>query len=603
MQAPSFSQLVDVVKLQELMDRFYAATGIPVGIIGIDGVIHVATGWQDICTKFHRAQPATLSRCQQSDAYIREHLHLRDHVEYQCKNGLRDIAVPLVIADHHLATLFLGQFFCEGETPDREFFRDQAREFGFDEEKYLAALDSVPFFSKEKVHRIIDYYTFFVQFLMQTGFATLKQMETEKALRESKEQMQIVFRASPDNILVTRLSDHRIFDVNEKFVESFGHSRDELLGNTTQALKLWVNQDEQDRFSRLMRECGLCHEIEATFRTAAGAHIPLLISSQSITVEGDPLAISICRDITERKRQECKLREAQSDLLATSRKAGMAEIASSVLHNVGNVLNSVNVSATLIVSRVRSSKMPGLLKAVQVMTSHASDLGEFLTVDERGKLLPGYLARLAEVLVAEQQEIVDELKLLAKSVDHIKEIVATQQVFAGASSIVEPVHIQELVKEALRMHAESLTRQQVTVVEEIAEMPAVPLDKTRVLQILVNLISNAEQAVSGATGTARCITLCAHLPNEECLRISVADDGEGIPAENLARIFNHGFTTRKDGHGFGLHSCALAAKDMGGALTVQSDGPGKGATFTLELPIKTSEGTSGQSESAGKSRT
>lgn len=291
--------------------------------------------------------------------------------------------------------------------------------------------------------------------------------------------------------------------------------------------------------------------------------------------------------VAERTRE---LRAAQDELVATARQAGMAEIATNVLHNVGNVLNSVNVSAGLVSSQVRASKAAGLGRAVRMMNDHAADLGDFLTRDEKGRMLPEYLAKLAEALAAEQQGMVDELAQLTRSIDHIKDIVATQQSYAGSSRMVEPIQIRELVEDALRMNAAALTRHEVTVVREFAEVPKLPLDRHRVLQILVNLISNAKHAMDGMAGCSHRLTLGVDLAGDgegggRRLRITVADAGEGIPAENLTRIFNHGFTTRQNGHGFGLHSCALAAREMGGTLTAHSDGPGRGAEFTLVLPI------------------
>lgn len=261
-----------------------------------------------------------------------------------------------------------------------------------------------------------------------------------------------------------------------------------------------------------------------------------------------------------------------------------------MLHNVGNVLNSVNISAGLVSGRMRDSKARGLTKAVQLINDHAADLGDYLTRDEKGKLLPGYLNKLAAALAAEQQGVVEELELLGRSVDHIKDIVATQQSFAGVASVVEAVQIQDLLEDALRMNAGALARHQVTVVKQFADVPLLLLDKHLMLQILVNLIGNAKQAMGDSIDGPHQITLrvdIADLADERRLRIGVEDDGEGIAPENLPRLFAHGFTTRKNGHGFGLHSCVLAAKEMGGTLIAHSEGPGKGAVFTLELPIKT----------------
>ena len=172
--------------------------------------------------------------------------------------------------------------------------------------------------------------------------------------------------------------------------------------------------------------------------------------------------------VEERTRE---LHEAQSKLVSTARQAGMAEIATNVLHNVGNVLNSVNVSADVVRSKVRDSKSQGLGKAVQMITGHGADLGTFLTSDEKGKLLPAYLGKVAGALEVEQREIMEELRHLTKSIDHIKEIVATQQSYAGPSSILESVRVHDLVEDALRMNSGSLTRHQVSVVNEVANLP------------------------------------------------------------------------------------------------------------------------------------
>jgi signal transduction histidine kinase len=188
--------------------------------------------------------------------------------------------------------------------------------------------------------------------------------------------------------------------------------------------------------------------------------------------------------------------------------------------------------------------------------------------------------------------MIAELAQLTRRIDHIKEIVATQQSYAGNSSVLEPGSLRELVEDVVRICDVSLSRHHIKLVKEFSDAPQMPLDKHRVLQILVNLINNAKQALDAGTNRPPQIILRLKIVDDRCVRVEVEDNGEGISQDNLARVFEHGFTTRVDGHGFGLHSCILAAHEMGGDLTAQSAGPGKGALFILELPLAVAPGQS-----------
>jgi len=292
----------------------------------------------------------------------------------------------------------------------------------------------------------------------------------------------------------------------------------------------------------------------------------------------------ISKDITALKEAETRLNEVHGQLVDASRQAGMAEVATSVLHNVGNVLNSVNVSTSLIADKIRKSRISSLPKITALLDAHKDRLGDFFSNDPKGKQLPEYLANLATHLALEQEEILHEADILAENVRHIKEIIAMQQNYAKTFGVVEMLPIADLVEDALRLNNDSISRHHIEVVREFADIPPVPAEKHKVLQILVNLIRNAKHACDDGGGDHKQITL--RIANGDGrVKISVIDNGVGIPPENLTRIFNHGFTTRKDGHGFGLHSGALAAKEMGGSLTAFSEGPSRGATFTLELPL------------------
>ncbi|HEY3754676.1 MAG TPA: ATP-binding protein [Opitutaceae bacterium] len=293
----------------------------------------------------------------------------------------------------------------------------------------------------------------------------------------------------------------------------------------------------------------------------------------------------ISEDITHARDMEESLEKTQRELIDASRFAGMAEVATGVLHNVGNVLNSLNVSASVIGTTLRQSKIDNLVKVVALLQEHSGDLRAFVTGDAKGKLIPGYLQALAGHLMEERTELLRELDSLQKNIDHIKEIVSMQQAYATMAGVTEPLSPASLVEDALRMNSAALVRHDVSVVREFGPAPLVAVERGKVLQILINLIRNAKYAIDDGANAERRMTLRILRQDEATVRISVRDTGVGIPPENLTRIFSHGFTTRRGGHGFGLHSSALAAREMGGALNGGSDGPGKGAIFHLDLPV------------------
>ncbi len=294
----------------------------------------------------------------------------------------------------------------------------------------------------------------------------------------------------------------------------------------------------------------------------------------------------ISKDITALKEAEGKLEQVHRQLVDASRQAGMAEVATSVLHNVGNVLNSVNVSSSVIADKIRKSRASSLTKVVALIKEHESNLGDFFANDAKGKQLPAYLASLATHLEKEQNEIMEEVKSLAGNIMHIKDIVTTQQNYAKTVGVVENLPVAGLVEDALQLNKGALTRHNIKIVRDFADVPPVITEKHKVLQILVNLIRNAKYACDDLGTGDKQITLRVS-NGDGRVKISVIDNGIGIAPENLTRIFNHGFTTRKEGHGFGLHNGAIVAKELGGALSASSEGTGRGATFTLELPVNT----------------
>jgi signal transduction histidine kinase len=280
-----------------------------------------------------------------------------------------------------------------------------------------------------------------------------------------------------------------------------------------------------------------------------------------------------------------RLTSAQRQLVEVSRKAGMSEIATSVLHNVGNVLNSVNVSASLIEERVVQLKTRNLGKVAELVHQHRDNLPRFFAEDPRAANLPGYLELVSRALDLDQQHLLGELASMRRNVDHIMAIIMMQQDFARTpNGVAERLSLAELVEDALRFDRPAYERHEVAVDRQLDALPPVVVDRHKVLQILTNLLTNARHAVAGRPHGRRRVAIRAGIDGGEIV-IDIEDTGCGIPPENLGRVFNLGFTTRTDGHGFGLHSSACAATELGGSLTCHSDGRDRGARFQLRLPL------------------
>ena len=418
--------------------------------------------------------------------------------------------------------------------------------------------------------------------------------QVEQALRESEESHRLLFENCYDAIVVVKVMDARFIKANPAALKIFGAKSEAEFCNFGPGDLSPERQPDGRLSAEVARE--MCqttmrdgsHSFEWLHRRHSGEEFPALVSLARMEVGGQLLVLSTIRDITERKRAEAELARAQAELIAASRQAGMAEVATGILHNVGNVLNSVNVSSTVITDRIKKSKASSLVRVADLIQQHPDDLGEFMSSDPKGKQLPAFIAQLATHLVSEQRGILGELDQLKKNVEHIKDIVTMQQGFAKLSGLNERVNVVDLLEDALLMNATALHHPSIRIVKEFAPAPLISTQKHKVLQILVNLIRNGQHACEDSGRDDQQMTLrILHETNRVC--ISVRDNGVGIPPENLPRIFNHGFTTKKNGHGFGLHSGALAAKEMGGALQVQSAGAGHGATFTLELPTSVPE--------------
>jgi signal transduction histidine kinase len=273
-----------------------------------------------------------------------------------------------------------------------------------------------------------------------------------------------------------------------------------------------------------------------------------------------------------------RLSEVNAQLVGASRHAGMAEVATGVLHNVGNVLTSVNLTVGLLGEHLGRLPIDRLERSAALL-DEARASGDPARLDAAVKLAAAVGARIASVRNAAE----DELATLRRHIEHVARIVLTQNRYARTVSMTEAASLAALLDEAIELGCPEADRTGIAIAREVACDGVVSLDRHRVLQVLVNLISNARDAVLAGTGP-RTIQIRSEIADGE-LRIAVADTGVGFATEDGAQLFQAGFTTKPRGHGYGLHSSAIAAQQLGGTLRCTSAGRGQGARFSLRIPI------------------
>lgn len=343
---------------------------------------------------------------------------------------------------------------------------------------------------------------------------------------------------------------------------------------------------------------------ETALLLADGSEIP---TSEVITAHrsdtGKLQYIStIARDITQHKESEKKLKvyqeqlekliskrtielkEVQGQLIEKAAKAGVAEIAAGTLHNVANLLNSIKTSSNAIDAVVEHSAFSGFMKANDLLKANLNDLPTFFSPDNKGEKLIQYYLKVEESLQEESRSIKQELKRLNEKIDVISDVIAAQQSYAGVTSLTEPYSLITIVEDAVRLEAGLIDRYSISIVKKYQEIGPALIQKTKLIHVLVNLINNARDAMLQMPKDQRTLTFTIEEANNEAI-LKVTDTGKGINEEHLGKIFTHGFTTKKDGHGFGLHSSASFVDEMGGKIWVESEGEGKGATFMIQLPL------------------
>jgi PAS domain S-box-containing protein len=403
------------------------------------------------------------------------------------------------------------------------------------------------------------------------------------ALAASKYYVDNILRSMADSLLVIN-ADMTIGAVNPSLLNLLGYQEHDLIGESPGLI--FGEEFAQGAIIENLLLQGSVSGVESSFLTHEGRKIPISVSGSMMQDQQGQFQGLVCvaQDITERKRMEEEKLQLHEQLLDTSRQLGMAEVATGVLHNVGNVLNSLNVSIGVITDLLKNSMVGDVGRISQLLEKHREDLGAYFSQNPKGKQVPGFLEKLSRQLVEEKRVALLELDRLRENAGHAQQCVAAHQDLANPSGITEPVSLGELIDEALTVNQDVLGMFSINVMQEFQEVPQVIVDKHQVLQILVDVIRNACQAMESVSIKQLIVRVKLIIGPPDSICLEVQDTGSGIPRDDLTRIFGQGYSTKYGGRGLSLHRGALMAKNMGGALRAQSEGAGQGATFFLDLP-------------------
>ena len=330
------------------------------------------------------------------------------------------------------------------------------------------------------------------------------------------------------------------------------------------------------------------HKINAELTERIAAQKELTRAHERLEARVKERTVELSREVSDRKLAQEELARLNTYIADVSHRAGMAEVANSVIHNVGNALNSINVAVTTINSEIKSTPLHTLPKIADMLKSNEGDLSSFLNGDEKGKQLPKLIGMLSEQWKMENATLLSETKQLQESVAHIREIVSRQQSLSGKLGIDEIINVSDLINNCLSFYVTNFKNAQILVSMDNEPGLEWTGDRSKITQILLNLIMNAEESLIAGSNNPKTLKITSFNNKNDGIQIEVSDNGTGIEPEVLNKLFGYGFTTKPFGHGLGLHASAIAANEMNGTLQAFSSGKDKGATFILSLPKQAS---------------
>ncbi|MHB8204749.1 MAG: PAS domain S-box protein [Desulfomonilaceae bacterium] len=326
-ETEELTNVLNIPQIQSLMDDFYKLTNIGIAILDLKGNILVASGWQDICTKFHRVHPDTLKNCIESDLHLTENVNKGEYRIYKCKNNMWDMVTPIVIGERHVGNLYLGQFFFECEVPDLEMFAAQAQRYGFDKNEYLAALNMLQRPSRGKVHTAMTFYSKFASMIGELSYSNLKLTKTlheskrlAETLRESEERFHTVFETANDAIFL--MDNAKFIECNAKTLQMFGCLKEkDIVGHTLMEFSPEKQPDGLDSKKTALKFINAASNSNPqTFYwkhcRKDGSLFDAEVSINALTLKGKTYLQGIVRNITEQKRAEEALRESEQKFRA-----------------------------------------------------------------------------------------------------------------------------------------------------------------------------------------------------------------------------------------------------------------------------------------------
>ena len=359
-----------------------------------------------------------------------------------------------------------------------------------------------------------------------------------------------------------------------------------LAGFLGSALLLWlrISAIVSKPISTLARQTRIKDDSQRNFEISSSAPREVKQLAGALS----ELVTDLEYQIEEHKKTQIERARLHRGLMDASRRAGMADVASEVLHNVGNVLNSISVSATVMNTSLKDSLLPKLAIANQQFAQHKHDYGDYLEKDAQGKHFPAALDYMVDALVTEQNANLEETEQLLKNVSHVRNVIQRQLSLSRNEGVIETFCLSELIDQCVSINYDKASRFEASIKVHCPDTLNLATDRHKLQQILINLISNALDAIHEHSPRYGCVEVAVRQKPDD-VEIIVSDNGVGITAENLGKVFLQGFTTKEDGHGFGLHSCAMIAQVLGGNLNVTSKGAGQGASFQVEIPLSQTE--------------